>query len=109
MISVSDGDPCVSRVEREPSQETFDQRGEYSNSIRVGIAGRMLFCIEERVNASGDVVTGVGRRFPVRMKGFTQRGFLAWAELVMEEFGSDGSDRISEIGRLTRSIVKGFV
>jgi hypothetical protein len=43
------------------------------------------------------------------MEGFTQRGFLAWAELVMEEIGSDTSDRISEIGRLTRSIVRGFV
>jgi hypothetical protein len=31
------------------------------------------------------------------MEGLTQRGFLAWAELVMEEFRSNRSNGISEV------------
>ena len=94
---MSNGDPSVSRIEREPSQEAFDQRGEYPYSVRVGIVGSEFFCIEEGVYPSRDVIRRIGRRTPVRMEGFAQCGFLPWAELVVEEFGSNGSNGISEV------------
>jgi len=92
-----DGDPSVSCIERKPSQEAFDQRGKHSHPIRVGIVGSEIFRTEEGVNPPGDVTRRVGRRGPVRMKGFTQRGFLARAELIMEEFGGNRSNGISEV------------
>lgn len=57
---MTDGDPCVGRIEREPSQETFDQRGEYSYSVRVDIPGS-FFRIDERIDASRDIIARVGR------------------------------------------------
>lgn len=94
---MSDGDPGVSCVKRKPSHEAFDQRGEHSYPIRVSIAGGEFFRTEEGVDSPRDITRGVGRQGPVRVKGFTQRGFLAWAELVMEEFRSNRSNGISEI------------
>ena len=98
---MSDGDPSVSCIEREPSQEAFDKRSEDSYPIRVGIVGSKFCRVEKGINPPGDVVGRVGRRTPVRMEGFTQCGFFTWAELVMEELRSNRSNGIGEIRRLT--------
>ena len=94
---MSYGDPSVSCIKREPSQEAFDQRGEYSYSIRVGIVGSEFFRAKEGVDPSRDVIRRIGRHASVRVERFSQRGFLAWAELVVEEFCSSRNNRISEV------------
>jgi hypothetical protein len=109
MSWASDCDPCVDCVEGEPTQETLDQGSEYSYSIGVCIARGMSLGIEERIDTSGNVITRFGRRSSVRLERFPQCSFLARAELVMEKFRSNGSDRISEARRSIRLTIRRFV